>query len=248
MRSSSDIDKARTVPRHVAVIMDGNGRWATSRGLPRVMGHRQGANIVRPIVEAAAESGVEYLTLFAFSAENWTRPQSEIDELMRLLRIYLRSQIAELHRNGVRMRVIGDRTRLSKDINTLIDRAEDLTRDNTRITLSMALNYGSRQEIVQAVQAIAADAKSGAIDPAAIDDATITAALYTADMPDPDLLIRTSGEKRISNFLLWQFAYTELVFIDTLWPDFTAAEFEYALEEYQRRDRRFGATASAQQK
>jgi undecaprenyl diphosphate synthase len=246
MRPSSDTDKARSVPRHVAVIMDGNGRWATARGLPRVMGHRQGANVVRPIVEAAADAGVDYLTLFAFSAENWTRPQSEIDELMRLLRIYLRSQIAELHRNGVRMRVIGDRSRLSKDINTLIDRAEDLTRDNTRITLSMALNYGSRQEIVQAVQAIAADAKSGAIDPAAIDDATINAALYTADMPDPDLLIRTSGEKRISNFLLWQFAYTELVFIDTLWPDFSRAEFEHALAEYQRRDRRFGATASAQ--
>ena len=245
---SEDTDIARSVPRHVAIIMDGNGRWATSRGLPRIAGHRQGAKVVRPIVEAAAEAGVEYLTMFAFSAENWMRPADEVDELMGLLKLYLRSQIADLHQNGVRLRVIGDRSKLSKDINELITHAETLTDDNKRITLFMALNYGSRQEIAQAVRKIAGDVQAGTTSLDAIDEATISAALYTAGAPDPDLLIRTSGEKRISNFLLWQFAYTEMVFVDTLWPDFSATEFANALQEYQRRDRRFGATVSAQQK
>ncbi len=248
MAPGPETDSLRAVPRHVAVIMDGNGRWATARGLARIMGHRQGAKVVRPVVEAAAEAGVEYLTLFAFSAENWTRPASEVEELMRLLRIYLRSQIAELHRNGVRTRVIGDRSRLSPDINEMIARAEDLTKDNSRITLSIALNYGGRQELALAMRTIARDVQAGIIDASRIDEGTIASALYTSGMPDPDLLIRTSGEKRISNFLLWQCAYTEMVFLDTLWPDFSRAEFENALNEYQRRDRRFGATVSVSQK
>ncbi len=237
----------RDVPAHVAIIMDGNGRWATSRGLPRVMGHRKGVDAVRPVVEAAVELGVKHLTLFAFSAENWSRPKAEVDELMRLLRIYLRSQIADMHRNGVRLHVIGDRSRLTREINALINRAEELTRGNTRIGLSMALNYGGRQDIVQAARRLAGEVGAGHLAASSIDEAAFAGALYTAGTPDPDLLIRTSGEKRISNFLLWQFAYAEMVFVETLWPDFTTAEFARALEEYQRRDRRYGSVASARQ-
>jgi undecaprenyl diphosphate synthase len=235
----------RAAPAHVAIIMDGNGRWATARGLGRPFGHRKGVDAVRPIVEAAAEAGVSYLTLFAFSAENWTRPVGEVDELMRLLRFYLRSQIAELHKNGVKMRVIGDRSRLSADIVAMIERGEALTRENTKITLAVALNYGGRQDIVQAARALAEQARAGSLDPASIDETVFGNTLHTAGLPDPDLLIRTSGEQRISNFLLWQFAYTEMVFVETLWPDFTPAEFQSALREYQTRDRRFGATISA---
>ena len=239
--------QASGIPRHVAIIMDGNGRWATSRGLPRVMGHRKGVDAVRPVVEAAADLGIEHLTLFAFSAENWSRPKPEVDELMRLLRIYLRSQIADMHRNGVRLSVIGDRTRLSREINALIDRAVELTQNNTRIGLSIALNYGGRQDIANAARTLAEAVEAGRLKPGDIDEDRFAAALYTAGTPDPDLLIRTSGEKRISNFLLWQFAYSEMVFVDTLWPDFTTAEFTNALEEYQRRDRRYGSVASARQ-
>lgn len=230
-----------TIPRHVAIIMDGNGRWAKARGLPRVAGHRRGADAVRNAVQAAGELGVRYLTLFGFSSENWKRPADEISDLMGLLRHYLRSEIAELHSKGVRVRVIGDRTRLPADVVALIEGAEETTRANSRLDLIVALSYGARDEIVAAARALAAAAKRGEIDPDTIDETAFNARLYTADIPDPDLLVRTSGEKRISNFLLWQSAYTEFVFLDVLWPDFGRREFEAAIAEFGRRDRRYGA-------
>jgi undecaprenyl diphosphate synthase len=242
MREQS-VSSINVLPRHVAIIMDGNGRWAKGRGLPRTLGHRKGIDAVRPIVEAAAELGIEYLTLFAFSAENWSRPESEVKELMRLLRFYLRSEIAELHQKGVKLAIIGDRSRLSDDIVGMIERAENLTKENSKITLVIALNYGGRQEIAHAARRLAERAKAGELAPGAIDETVFSSALSTAGMPDPDLLIRTSGEQRLSNFLLWQFAYSELIFTETLWPDFTRADLESALEEYQKRDRRFGAIA-----
>jgi undecaprenyl diphosphate synthase len=232
-------------PAHVAIIMDGNGRWAKARGLPRIAGHRRGAESVRRTVIAAAELGVSYLTLFGFSSENWKRPSDEIDDLMSLLRVYLRAEIAELHQRGVRVRVIGDRTRLAPDIVTLIVNAEELTRANTRLTLIVALSYGGRHDIVQAAQRLAVAAAAGRIEPEAINEAMLSDHLYTADIPDPDLLIRTSGEQRISNFLLWQSAYTELVFIDTLWPDFGAADLEKAVREFHGRERRYGASVGS---
>jgi undecaprenyl diphosphate synthase len=229
-------------PAHVAIIMDGNGRWAKARGLPRIAGHRRGAESVRRTVVAAAELGISYLTLFGFSSENWKRPSDEIDDLMGLLRVYLRAEIAELHQKGVRVRIIGDRTRLARDIVTLIANAEDLTRDNTRLTLIVALSYGGRHDIVQATQLLAAEVAAGRVKPDAIDETMLANHLYTAGIPDPDLLIRTSGEQRISNFLLWQSAYTELVFIDTLWPDFGASDLEKAVREFHGRERRYGAS------
>lgn len=230
-------------PRHVAVIMDGNGRWAKARGLPRTAGHRKGVDAVRRLVEAARDLGVPYLTIFSFSSENWRRPEEEVSDLMQLLRFYLRSEIADLHKAGVRLRVIGDRTRLAADIVQLIDRAEELTAANTVQTLVVALNYGARQEIAAAARRLAEDARAGRLDPSGIDETALGARLFTAGLPDPDLIIRTSGEKRISNFLLWQSAYAELVFVDTLWPDFTKRDLEAAIEEFHRRERRFGATA-----
>jgi len=227
-------------PAHVAIIMDGNGRWAKARGLPRIAGHRRGAEAVRRTVVAAADLGISYLTLFGFSSENWKRPSGEIDELMSLLRVYLRGEIAELHRNGVRVRVIGDRSRLAPDIVTLIVNAEELTRENTRLTLIVALSYGGRHDIVQAAQRFAAEAVAGRVRPEAIDESRFADHLFTAGIPDPDLLIRTSGEQRISNFLLWQTAYTELVFVDTLWPDFGANDLAKAISEFHGRDRRYG--------
>jgi undecaprenyl diphosphate synthase len=229
------------VPRHVAIIMDGNGRWAKARGLPRAAGHREGAEALRRIVRAAAEFGADYLTVFGFSSENWKRPAAEIDDLMALLRFYLRSEIAELHRNGVRIRVIGDRQRLARDIVALIDEAEQRTRDNARLNLTVALSYGGRAEIALAARRLAEDARAGRIDPAVIDEAAFARHLLTAGIPDPDLVIRTSGEMRISNFLLWQSAYAELVFLDRLWPDFTKDDLADAIREYHRRDRRYGA-------
>jgi len=229
-------------PAHVAIIMDGNGRWAKARGLPRIAGHRRGAESVRRTVVAAAELGISYLTLFGFSSENWKRPSDEIDDLMGLLRVYLRGEIAELHQKGVRVRIIGDRTRLAPDIVTLIANAEALTHDNSRLTLIVALSYGGRHDIVQAAQRLAAEAAAGRIAPAAIDEAMFAGHLYTAGIPDPDLLIRTSGEQRISNFLLWQSAYTELVYTDTLWPDFGVGDLEKALREFHGRERRYGAS------
>jgi undecaprenyl diphosphate synthase len=229
-------------PLHVAVIMDGNGRWAKSRGLPRTAGHKKGVDAVRRALEAAQDLGIRYLTLFSFSSENWGRPQDEVSDLMQLLRFYLRAEIATLHRNGVRLRVIGDRSRLAPDIISMIEHAEGLTAGNTRLDLMIALSYGARQEITQAARHLAEEAVAGRLDPADIDEARFAAALFTAGIPDPDLLIRTSGEKRISNFLLWQCAYAELIFLDTLWPDFSKRDLEDALQEYRRRDRRYGAT------
>jgi undecaprenyl diphosphate synthase len=232
----------RSVPRHIAIIMDGNGRWAKARGLPRIAGHRGGAEAARRTVIAAAELGVPYLTLFGFSSENWKRPSTEIRDLMSLLRHYLRGEIAELHRNGVRLKVIGDLGRLEPDIISLIEHAEAMTRDNTRIVLTMALSYGGRAEIVRAVRAIAQQVKSDSLAADAIDEECFARHLFTAELPDPDLLIRTSGEQRISNFLLWQNAYSELVFAKTLWPDFSKSDLQQAIDEFCGRERRYGAS------
>lgn len=230
-------------PVHVAIIMDGNGRWATARGLPRTLGHQRGAEAVRRSVKGAAELGIRYLTLYGFSSENWKRPAAEIDDLMGLLRLYLRSEIAELDRNGVRLRVIGDRERLGSDIVRLIEDAEARTRGNTRLNLTVALSYGGRAEITQAARRIAAAVQRGELRPEDIDEALFARFLLTDGIPDPDLLIRTSGEQRISNFLLWQSAYTELLFLDRLWPDFSKDDLEDAIREFHRRDRRYGASA-----
>ena len=223
--------------------MDGNGRWAAKRGLPRTAGHKQGAEAARRIVKAAAAQGVEYLTLFGFSSENWSRPSSEIDEIMKLLRHYLRAETAELHKSGARLMVIGDRAAFDADIIEMIENAEKLTQDNTKINVIMALNYGGRYDILQAARKAAAHASQSD----AVFEAAFESHLMTAGIPDPDLLIRTSGEERISNFLLWQCAYTEFVFTPTLWPDFTDADFEAALREYQSRDRRYGAVTPSGQ-
>jgi undecaprenyl diphosphate synthase len=230
------------LPRHVAIIMDGNGRWAQARGLPRVAGHRQGADAVRRTLVAAGELGIPYLTLFGFSSENWKRPRDEVDSLMGLLRHYLRSEIAELHRNGVRLRVIGELGRLAADIATMIRNAEAVTRDNDRMNLTIALSYGGRAEIVAAARAIAAEVMEGRLALERIDEAAVGRHLFTSELPEPDLLIRTSGEQRISNFLLWQCAYAELVFTKTLWPDFGRADLEQAVADYGGRERRYGAS------
>lgn len=229
------------VPRHMAIIMDGNGRWAKARGLPRAAGHKAGAEAVRRSVEAAREMGIGYLTLYAFSAENWKRPMGEVTDLMGLLTLYLRREIANLHRNGIRFRVIGDRSRLAPDIVDLISEAEERTRDNPSMTLILALSYGGRQEIVAAARRLAAEVRDGGRSLDQIDEAAFESALYTSGVPDPDLIIRTSGEQRISNFLLWQSAYAELVFVDVLWPDFGRPDIERAIGDYNRRERRFGA-------
>src|SRR5436190_18633220 len=233
------------LPRHIAIIMDGNGRWAQSHGLPRIAGHRRGAEAVRRTLTAASELGIPYLTLFGFSSENWKRPLDEVDDLMGLLRHYLRGEIAELHKNGVRLRVIGEISRLSPDIVTLIDNAEALTRDNQRINLTIALSYGGRAEMVAATRAIAAKVAAGELSVEAVDEDLIAGHLFTADLPDPDLLIRTSGEQRLSNFLLWQCAYAELVFTKTLWPDFGRSDLEQAIADYCCRERRYGASVGS---
>jgi undecaprenyl diphosphate synthase len=236
---------ARKAPAHVAIIMDGNGRWAKARGLPRIAGHRRGADAVRRTLEAAAALGIDYITLFGFSSENWRRPADEVRDLMGLLRIYLRSEIAELHEKGVRIRVIGQRRRLSPDIVTLIENAETLTRDNVGLHLTIALSYGGRDEIAQAARLIAEKIAAGLLDPDSIDETCFADHLATVELPDPDLVIRTSGEKRISNFLLWQTAYSELVFTDTLWPDFSRTDLENAIREYHGRERRYGASVGS---
>ncbi|WP_407925525.1 isoprenyl transferase [Geminicoccus flavidas] len=246
MLPSSLPGPASSPPVHVAIIMDGNRRWARARGMPGVMGHRRGADSVRRAIRAAVKEGVRYLTLFAFSSENWRRPAMEVNELMNLLRFYLRKELTELHKEGVRVRVIGDRSRLADDIRLMLDEAEALTAGNARLDLVLALNYGARWEITQAVRQLVDAAKAGHLEADAIDEALITRHLATAEIPDPDLLIRTSGEQRISNFLLWQLAYTEIVFLDVAWPDFDEAHFRAALAEFARRDRRFGASSSAQ--
>lgn len=243
--SAAGSTASQTVPVHVGIIMDGNGRWATRRRLPRVAGHRKGAEAVRRIVEAAADLGVRYLTLFGFSSENWSRPALEVQELMSLLRSYLRSEVAELNRTGIRLRIIGDRSRLARDILDLIDHAESTTAHNTRMTLIIALSYGARQELIRAAQRLAQAVQRGEVVPEAIDEGLLAGCLDTAGIPDPDLIIRTSGEKRLSNFLLWQSAYAELVFTETLWPDFSRADLEAAFAEFRQRERRYGATSPA---
>jgi undecaprenyl diphosphate synthase len=233
------------LPTHVAIIMDGNGRWAKARGLPRIAGHRSGAEAARRTVAAAAELGIPYLTLFGFSSENWKRPSTEIHDLMALLRHYLRGEIAELHRNGVRLKVIGQTARFSPDIVSMIEHAEAATRENPRITLTIALSYGGRAEIVAAVRTIAEQVACGRLAPEAVDEDCIAQHLFTADIPDPDLLIRTSGEQRISNFLLWQCAYSELVFTKTLWPDFSKCDLEQAIDDFCGRERRYGTSVGS---
>jgi undecaprenyl diphosphate synthase len=231
------------VPAHVAIIMDGNGRWAASRGLPRIAGHREGARAVRRTVEAAIRSGVGWLTIYAFSSENWRRPAGEILDLTGLLRRYLKTEVAELRANGVRLRFIGDRTRFDRDIQSDLEAAERDTKRNMRLNLTIALSYGGRAEIAAAAKAAVSDAVAGKLDPAALCEAVFENYLATAGTPDPDLIIRTSGEQRLSNFLLWQSAYAELVFQDVLWPDFNETHFAAALADYARRERRFGARA-----
>jgi undecaprenyl diphosphate synthase len=229
-------------PLHVAIIMDGNGRWAKSRGLKRVAGHKQGAESVRVAIDSAIRFGVRYLTLFSFSSENWKRPQTEVSELMQLLRFYLENEIDFLMERSVRLRVIGQRQRLGQKLVSLVTDVERRTEQNRRMTLVVALNYGARQEIADACRQVATQVAAGEIAVRDVDETVIGDALYTRDIPDPDILIRTSGELRISNFLLWQCAYTELVFIDTLWPDFSQADFAFAIEEFQGRERRYGAS------
>ena len=222
--------------------MDGNGRWAKSRGLPRIEGHRRGADSVRTAISCCIKYGVRYLTLYSFSSENWKRPAQEVDDLMGLLRRYLQSEIADLHKNGVRLRVIGDRAALSRDIISLIEDAEVLTRDNQTLDLIVALSYGGRAEIATAARRLAEDVAAGRIGIGDIDEDAVAAHLETVGIPDPDIMVRTSGEQRISNFLLWQMAYTEFVFLETLWPDFAEKDFVQVISEYQRRERRFGGT------
>ena len=233
-----------TTPRHVAIIMDGNGRWANARGLPRTAGHRAGVERVREAVRTAAEAEIEYLTLFAFSSENWNRPQQEVSDLMGLLRFFIRKDLAELHRENVRVMVIGCRKTIQPDIRALLNEAEERTRANTGITLVIAFNYGARDELVRAVRKIAEAVQTGEMDAASINEATVAAHVDTAGIPDPDLVIRTSGEQRLSNFLLWQAAYSEFVFVPCLWPDFDRAAFHDALAEYGGRNRRFGAVSA----
>jgi undecaprenyl diphosphate synthase len=231
-----------TLPAHVAIIMDGNGRWATARGLPRVLGHKRGVETLRRILEASRTLGIRHMTLYAFSAENWKRPFPEISELMDLLRFYLTREIGQLHRKGTCLRVIGDRALLAPDIREKIAEAEALTQHNDRLYLTIALSYGARQEILQAARAIAERVESGELKAEAIDEALFASHLYTNALPDPDLLIRTGGEQRLSNFLLWQSAYAELYFTPVLWPDFTPEHLEEAIDTYSNRERRYGTT------
>ena len=227
-------------PRHVAIIMDGNGRWAAERRLPRIEGHRRGVEAVRRTVEAAGDLGITHLTLFSFSSENWSRPAEEIRDLFGLLRRFIRRDLADLHKNGVRIRIIGSRADLDNDIQRMLDDAVELTKENSALNLTIAFNYGSRNEIARAATRIAEDVKAGVLTPEDITEELFGSYLDTDGLPDPDLLIRTSGELRLSNFLLWQLAYTEFVFVDTYWPDFNKTHFEEAIAEFQRRNRRFG--------
>jgi undecaprenyl diphosphate synthase len=234
------VEAKANLPKHVAIIMDGNGRWAKQRHLPRVEGHRAGAESARVIIRTAGELGVKYLTLYAFSAENWNRPKDEVDALMKYLVHYLKSETPELNKNNVRLEVIGQIYRLPENVQEHLKKSIATLSRNNGLTLVMALSYGSRIEIVEAVRNIAEKAKQGKLDPSDINEAVISQHLWTRNVPDPDLLIRTSGEMRISNFLLWQISYTELVVTQTLWPDFRKPQFFAALEEYTRRHRRFG--------
>jgi undecaprenyl diphosphate synthase len=228
------------VPKHVAIIMDGNGRWAKARGLPRVAGHRQGAEAARKVLRAAGEAGVECLTLYAFSSENWRRPETEINDLMGLLRFYIGAELNALHNEGIRLKILGDHRAFPADVAKLVDGAVAKTAANQRMTLAIALNYGSRAELVAAAQDLAGQAAAGEINPSDIDEALIERSLYTSELPPLDLLIRTSGEVRLSNFLLWQAAYSELLFVDTLWPDFDGDSLRAAIAHFAGRERRYG--------
>jgi undecaprenyl diphosphate synthase len=227
-------------PRHVAIIMDGNGRWAAARGLPRVEGHRRGVEALRKTVRAASELGISVLTIFSFSSENWSRPQSEIRDLLALLRRFIRNDLAELHKSNVRVRVIGERDDLPTDIRALLEEAEDLTKHNDGLMLVVAFNYGARQEIARAARRLALEVLGGRLSADDITPDLLSRHLDQPDLPDPDVIIRTSGEQRLSNFLLWQAAYSELVFVPIYWPDFDRAALEGAIAEYRRRERRFG--------
>jgi len=231
-------------PRHVAIIMDGNGRWAKARNLPRSAGHKKGSEAVKEAATGAIKAGVEFLTIYAFSTENWNRPEDEVQDLMGLLRYYLRREIKQLHKEDVRLSVLGDKNKLASDIVELIEEAEQLTSENKRLTLIIALNYGSRSEIVEATRKIASAVKNGSISEEDISIDSFSEALSTRQFPDPDLVVRTSGEQRLSNFLLWQVAYSELYFTNVLWPDFREQDFFDAVKEYQKRSRRFGARSS----
>lgn len=227
-------------PHHLAIIMDGNGRWARARGLPRIAGHRRGAEQVRAAIRTAGQLGIRYLTLYSFSSENWKRPADEVDDLMGLLRLYLKREIDALHKGDVRVRIIGNRARLAADIQDLITKAEARTAGNSGLTVVIALSYGAREELTLAMRQIAAAVQAGSLSPDAVDEAAIGRALYTHDIPDPDLILRTSGEQRLSNFLLWQAAYAELMFVDKHWPEFGEADLEQAVMAYRRRERRYG--------
>ncbi len=231
------------VPQHVAIIMDGNGRWARQQSLSRLEGHKRGSEVARDIVTAASRIGISYLTLYAFSSENWRRDPNEVSGLMALLKHYLETEATELNKEGARLKIIGERSLLPNTILNLIEEVEDLTKTNKKIILQMAISYGSRAEIIHAVQHIAEKVRDHRLDPNKITEQVFEEHLYTAGVPDPDLLIRTSGEQRISNYLLWQVAYTELVFVDKFWPDFTPEDFMEALLTYQNRERRFGTAA-----
>lgn len=230
------------LPRHVAIIMDGNGRWASSRGLPRVVGHRRGKDSVRAVVEAARRLGIPYLSLYAFSSENWSRPRDEVRALMNLLERYLSTELRKMMRHQIRLLAIGNLRKLPNTVQAALRRTIEATKQNQGMTVVLAVSYGGREEITQAVRAIARSVRKGELEPEAIDEATLSGALSTAGIPDPDLLIRTSGEMRVSNFLLWQIAYSELFVTPTLWPDFGEAEFLEALAHFQQRERRFGRT------
>jgi undecaprenyl diphosphate synthase len=238
-----ELKRSGEIPTHIAIIMDGNGRWAKRRGLPRVAGHREGVKPVRDVVEACAQLGVKYLTLFAFSTENWRRPKEEIDTLMKLLIKTLRSETEKLHKNDIKLMAIGDIDSLPKEVRQELKEAMEKTKNNKRMVLNLALSYSGRWEIIEAVKEIARDVKKGKVKIEEIDDKLFSNYLKTAGIPDPDLLIRTSGELRISNFLLWQIAYTELYITDCLWPDFRRKHLYEAIRDYQRRERRFGMTS-----
>ncbi len=238
-------DKPNNLPRHIAVIMDGNGRWATSKGLSRSKGHRAGAENAQKLVEYSKKLGIKYLTLFTFSSENWKRPKSEVDDLIRLLRYYLRKETSEFHKSGAKLNIIGDLSKLPKDVVDMINNAMDLTKDNNDIIVTVALSYGGRQDITNAVKNIAEDLRVNKINE--IDEDLVGSYMMTGDTPDPDLLIRTGAETRISNFLLWQLAYSEIYFCDVLWPDFNSLNLDKAIEFYAAKQRRFGGLPNLQE-
>ncbi len=243
VQSAAPSASKTALPRHVAIIMDGNGRWAQARGLPRVEGHRQGLVTLRKIVHHAGERGIEYLTLYSFSSENWSRPAEEVSFLMGLLQRFVQKDLSELCAANVRVRVIGERESLSSDIRKLLEHAEETTRNNTGMVLIVAFNYGARDEITRSMRTVACDVAQGRLRPEDVTEEMITARLDTAEFPDPDMIIRTSGEERLSNFLLWQAAYSEFVFRDELWPDFTPAGFDACIEDFLSRNRRYGGVS-----